>query len=90
MVAESDSLGAAAWRVVLGVAVAVTAATLVGLATAVLQHNSRLAVIESNRFTDQDAMRLERRILEALPQANVIMNELEDVERRLNLLERNQ
>ncbi len=50
-----------------GVVERIAAAAVIGLAAAFVMHEVRLSRIESNRFTYEDGIALERRLLEQLP-----------------------
>jgi len=83
---NGDNIGGSIGRVVLGVAIAVTAAIIIGTAGMMVSHESRISVMESNRFTDQDARDMERRLLSQLPPQWMIQR-LDAIDTRLQRME---
>ena len=88
---ESDSaIPARLWDLILRL----TVPMVVALAASVIYHEVRLSVIESNRFTAEDATGMERRIRETLPPEWLredlaeIKGLLREMDTRLDALER--
>ena len=73
-------------RIVMGVAVAVTVSVVIGTFAMMVGHESRISVMESNRFTDADAAALESRLLDQLP-PQWLLQRLDAIDSRLERME---
>jgi hypothetical protein len=83
---EESELGASFWKVVVGVSIVVTASVIVASFSMLLDHDARLHIVESNRFTDQDARAMENRIVDQLP-PEWLLSRLDQIDRRLERIE---